>query len=227
MVSSSKATSKTAGKKTPASASGVPVYSQTGQAAGQLPWDAAYAQEKINLTALTQYVRIYRINQRQGTVSTKTRGEVSGSTRKIYRQKGTGRARHGDIKAPIFVGGGVVGGPKPRRFHAKMNKRQNRALLLNALAWKIKETGVVGCDDAWLALTKTKQVSDALTSLKRQANTILLVLPDRSVALAKSARNLAKVTVTTGSDLNPYAVLNHQLIVFNQSCWNKLFKKQP
>src|SRR3989338_9847754 len=93
---------------------------------------------------LAQYVRVYLANRRQGTASAKTRAEVKGSTRKIYKQKGTGKARHGDIKAPIFIGGGVVGGPIPRDFSLKFNKKQKRKVLFYALTLKLKQKDIFG-----------------------------------------------------------------------------------
>ena len=105
---------------------------------------------------MNQYVHIYLTNQRQGTVSTKTRSEVRGSTRKIYRQKGTGRARHGAKKAPIFVGGGITFGPKPRIFALSMNKKQKKLALVSALSYALKEKKISGAQERPSMEPKTK-----------------------------------------------------------------------
>ena len=113
-------------KKTVKAGLTIPVYGLDGKEKGaaELPKEIFTVEASPKL--LAQYVRVYLVNRRQGTASTKTRGEVSGSTRKIYKQKGTGKARHGDIKAPIFTGGGVVGGPKPQDYSLKLNKKQTK-----------------------------------------------------------------------------------------------------
>src|SRR5581483_3879222 len=115
------------------------VYDLKGKAIGRvtLPSEVFGVEENPHL--LAQAVRVYLANQRQGTVSTKTRGEVQGSTRKIYRQKGTGRARHGGIRAPIFVHGGIVFGPKPREFSLSMPQKMRRLALFTALSGKVKD----------------------------------------------------------------------------------------
>ena len=122
----------------------VPVYDIKGKEKGTLilPKEAFAVSVKPQL--LAQAVRVYQFNRRQGTASTKTRGEVTGSTRKIYRQKGTGRARHGDIKAPIFVGGGIVGGPKPKDYSLGINKKQKTKAFFGALTLKLKEKNILG-----------------------------------------------------------------------------------
>ena len=114
----------------------IPVYDLDGKEKSTLEVAKEIFGIESNPKLIAQYVRVYHANQRQGTSSTKTRGEVRGSTRKIYRQKGTGKARHGDIKAPIFVGGGVVGGPQPGKHSLKLNKKQIKKSLFTALSLK-------------------------------------------------------------------------------------------
>ncbi len=203
-----------------------PVYTLDGRVVGELTTSTEFNKRKINPTALAQYVRVYLINQRQGTASTKTRSEVVGSTRKIYRQKGTGKARHGDIKAPIFVGGGIVGGPKPRHFHSKMNKQQIRVLIKDALFLKIKDQQLVGLTDDFLKISKTKNFANELAKFSKKAKRILLVVPNMKSALVKAARNIVGVSVITINSLNPYVILNHQLIVFMQSSWEESLTNQ-
>src|SRR3989344_7204583 len=112
----------------------VPVYEISGKEKGSLSLPKEAFSVDVNKALLAQAVRVYQSNQRQGTASTKTRGEVVGSTRKIYRQKGTGRARHGDIKAPIFVGGGVAHGPKSANYRKSISQKMRRIALLGALS---------------------------------------------------------------------------------------------
>ena len=111
----------------------------------ELPKDVFAATE--NKSLLAQAVRVYLVNQRQGNVKVKTRSEVIGSTRKIYRQKGTGKARHGAIKAPIFVGGGVAHGPKQKEYNLKFNKKEKKLALYGALSSKLKEKKIFGLDE--------------------------------------------------------------------------------
>src|SRR3989344_8251049 len=111
----------------------------------------------VNKSLLTQAVRVYLVNQRQGNVKVKTRSEVIGSTRKIYRQKGPGKARHGAIKAPIFVGGGVAHGPKQKNYNLKFNKKEKKIALFAALSEKLKEKKIFGLENKALTIEpKTK-----------------------------------------------------------------------
>ncbi|MBI3366089.1 50S ribosomal protein L4 [Candidatus Roizmanbacteria bacterium] len=165
---------------------------------------------------LAQYVRVYLANQRQGTASTKTRGEVTGSTRKIYRQKGTGRARHGSIKAPIFVGGGIVGGPKPRDYSLKMNKKQKRKSLFLALTLKRNEDAILVADKTLLSIEpKTKFVAEFLSNAGLQNKKVLFVLPKMEKNnFILASRNIPYVQFETATSLNPYMLLAAEKIIF-------------
>ena len=130
-----------------------------------------------NPSLLAQAVRVYLVNQRQGNVSVKTRSEVVGSTRKIYRQKGTGKARHGAIKAPIFVGGGVAHGPKQKDYNLKFSKKEKRIALFAALSEKLKEKKIIGLEDKALTIKpKTKIFVNFLEKLKLSDKNNLIVL---------------------------------------------------
>src|SRR3989344_5158891 len=173
----------------------VPVYEISGKEKGSLSLPKEAFSVDVNKALLAQAVRVYQSNQRQGTASTKTRGEVVGSTRKIYRQKGTGRARHGDIKAPIFVGGGIVGGPKPKDFSLKINKKQKTKAFFSALTLKLKENNIMGIvDEALKIKPKTKIVADFLEALKFSGKKITFVLPKlEKNNFVLASRNLSKV----------------------------------
>src|SRR3989338_4919632 len=138
-----KTVKKTETKKSSAGLT-IPVYDLNGKEKGTVELAKEIFAVEASPKLLAQYVRVYLANRRQGTASTKTRGEITGSTRKIYKQKGTGRDRHGDIKAPIFVGGGTVGGPKPRDYSLKFNKKQTKKALFYSLSLKFKEQGIFG-----------------------------------------------------------------------------------
>lgn len=205
----------------------IPVYDPSGSQKGTVEFPKELFVADVNPKLLAQYVRVYLTNQRQGTASTKTRSEVKGSTRKIYRQKGTGRARHGDIKAPIFVGGGVVGGPRPKDYRLKMNKKQIRKAFLYSLSSKLKEKGIVGLSNLFKDIEpKTKNFYQFLKSLDLTKEKILLVFPKlEKENVVRAARNLPNVEITSDSSLNAYIILkNNKLFLFEDSL--KMMAKQ-
>lgn len=192
----------------------IPVYDLAGKESGSLELPKDIFRVEASPKLLSQYVRIYLANQRRGTASTKTRGDVVGSTRKIYRQKGTGRARHGDIKAPVFVGGGIVGGPKPRDFSRTMNKKQKRKALLYALTLKYKEKGLLGLSTDFLHIeAETKRMNEILKMLDLTNNKILLLLSKLEKSnLLLAVRNLPNMSVSDINSINPYIILKNQKI---------------
>src|SRR3989338_7040764 len=137
----------------------VPVYSMVGTSSGTLALPKEFFGAKVNKALLTQALRVYISNQKTHPGSTKTRGEVKGSTAKIYRQKGTGRARHGAIRAPIFVGGGITFGPKPRDVRLTLSKKMKKAALLSAFSLKMREKEILGLSGIDKASGKTKEIS--------------------------------------------------------------------
>lgn len=180
---------------------------------------------EVNPKLLAQYLRVYLINQRQGTASTKTRSEVTGSTRKIYRQKGTGKARHGDIKAPIFVGGGIVGGPKPKEYSLKINKKQKRKALFYALSLKARE-GIIGLINQFLKIQpKTKIIIDFFKKIDLDGKKILIILPElKKNNLVLAARNISYVDLIDAKSINPYLILKSEKIIFVKSALEILTK---
>lgn len=165
---------------------------------------------------LAQYVRVYLANQRQGNASAKSRGEVNGSTKKIYRQKGTGRARHGSKKAPIFIGGGIVGGPQTKDHSLKMNKKQKQKALLYSLSMKAKEGAIVGIENEFMKMKpKTKTVAEFMKNIGTHEVKTLIVVPKMETnGLMLSIRNLEKVCAVSALSINAYEILNHQKIIF-------------
>ncbi len=174
---------------------------------------------KVNNPLMSQAVRIYLSNQRRGTVKTKSRGEVKISTRKIYRQKGTGRARHGAKSAPIFVGGGIAFGPKPRDYSLKLNQKMRKAALFSALTAKLK-AGEIKIVKGYEKLEpKTKIMSQALNGLALEGKNpqLLLVTPKATKDfenVVKSARNISGVSIRASNLLNTYEVLKNKNIIF-------------
>jgi large subunit ribosomal protein L4 len=171
-----------------------------------------------NKTLIAQAVRVYLANQRQGNASTKTRSEVKGSAKKVYRQKGTGRARHGAITGPIFVGGGIVFGPHPHDFSLKFPKKMRQAALVSALSEKASE-GVVRVVDGDFS-GKTKEVSKLMKSLnlivKNEVNKVLFVVDKNENAL-RAAQNIAGLTLENAQTLTTYNVVASRNIVFLKS----------
>jgi len=182
---------------------------------------------KINPKNLALYIRFYLSNQRQGTVSTKTRAEVSGSTRKIYRQKGTGRARHGDIKAPIFVGGGVVFGPKPRDYSLKFNKKQKQKALLESLVYQFNHGRLLVFDNSFLVIEpKTKKLFSFFqdNNLVEQKKLIVLLKMEKN-NLILAGRNIKNLNFISLESLNPYELLKAEKIFFLESAFNNLIER--
>jgi len=193
----------------------IPIYDLTGEIKKYQSLPKEILASEINNKLLAQSVRVYLANRRQGTASTKTRGEVTGSTRKIYRQKGTGRARHGDIKAPIFVGGGVVGGPKPKDFSLKLNKKQRRKALFGALSLKFKNKEIIGLSNKSLEIKpKTKNLISFFRKVNLEKDKKLLIVPEKEADnLRLAARNIPGVKIISVKSINCYQILNHQGIL--------------
>ncbi len=201
------------------------VVDMAGKAAGSVTLPLEIFGAKVNPILMAQAVRVYLANQRQGTARTKTRGEVNASKRKIYRQKGTGRARHGALSAPLFIGGGTTFGPKPRDFSLKMPTKMRKAALFSALTQKFvnKEIMVVDTDGV---KGKTKEMVQMLKTLqmldkKGKANKVLFIT-DGADVVKKSARNLEGVNMTNVSTLSTYTVLNHKNVLFVKSALEKM-----
>lgn len=167
-------------------------------------------------------VRQYLANQRQGTHKSKERAEIAGSTRKIKRQKGTGTARAGSIKSPVFRGGGRVFGPRPRNYGFKLNKKVKRLARKSALASKLQNDGIVIIEDFTFNAPQTKQYIEILANLNIADKKSLLVTGENDQNLYISSKNLKKADVMTVNDLNTYAVLNTNCLILSESSIEKM-----
>ncbi len=162
-------------------------------------------------------VKQYLANQRQGTAKSKERSELSGSTRKLGRQKGGGGARRGDINSPLLVGGARVFGPKPRDYRFKLNKKVKNLARRSALSYKAQENAIVIVEDFTLDVPKTKDFVNIAKNLKVEGRKSLLVLPEANKNVYLSARNLQQADVMTASTLNTYKVLNADVLVVTEN----------
>jgi large subunit ribosomal protein L4 len=162
-------------------------------------------------------VKQYLANQRQGTHKSKERSEVSGSTKKLKKQKGTGGARSGDINSPLFVGGGRVFGPRPRDYRFKLNKKLKRLARKSAISYKAKENNILVIEDFAFEAPKTKNFIEILNNLKIFDKKTLLVLFESNKSVYLSSRNLGRVKVVNITDLNTYDILNANNIMFLES----------
>jgi large subunit ribosomal protein L4 len=162
-------------------------------------------------------VKQYLANQRQGTHKAKERSEVSGSTRKLIRQKGGGGARRGDINSPLLVGGGRVFGPTPRDYRFKLNKKVKVLARKSALSYKAKDNQILVVEDFSFDAPKTKDFVALTKNLQVADKKIVLVLPNQNKNVYLSARNLEKVKVVTASEINAYTILNCSSLVLAES----------
>lgn len=162
-------------------------------------------------------VKQFLANKRQGTHKSKERSEVSGSTRKLIRQKGGGGARRGDINSPVLVGGGRVFGPRPRDYEFKLNKKVKSLARKSALSYKAKNSAIVVVEDFNMEAPKTKEFVTITKNLKVADKKLLMVLPEKNNFVYLSARNLQKAKVVTVSDINTYSVLDAANLVLTES----------
>lgn len=162
-------------------------------------------------------VKHYLASQRQGTHKAKERNEVTGSRRKLIRQKGSGGARRGDIKSPLLVGGGRVFGPTPRCYRFKINKKEKALARKSALSLKAQNDAIIIVEDIQLDAPKTKTMVDFAKKMQLADKKILLVLPSQNKNVYLSARNLGKVEVITASDINTYKIMNCANLVLTES----------
>ena len=189
----------------------VTVYNMEGNEVGTMELNDAVFGVEINEHLVHLAVVRQLANNRQGTQKAKTRSEVSGGGRKPWRQKGTGHARQGSIRAPQWTGGGVVFAPVPRDYEVKMNKKERRAALKSALTSKVQENKLVVVDSFALAEAKTKEMQKVLTNLK--ADKALVVTADDDQKVVLSARNIADVQTATVNTINVYDVMKHNTVV--------------
>ena len=189
----------------------VTVYNMGGNEVGTMELNDAVFGAPINEHLVHLAVVRQLANKRQGTQKAKTRSEVSGGGRKPWRQKGTGHARQGSIRAPQWTGGGVVFAPVPRDYSVKMNKKERRAALRSALTSKVQDNKLVVVENLALAEIKTKEMQRVLNNLKADKALVITATDDQNVIL--SARNIADVQTATVNTMNVYDVMKHNTVV--------------
>lgn len=200
----------------------VTVYNMQGESVGEIDLKDEVFGVTANEGLVHQAVVRQLANRRQGTAATKTRAQVSGGGRKPWRQKGTGRARHGSIRSPIWVGGGTTFGPQPRDYRQKMPKKARREALRSALSGKVEAGDFVVVDEIRFDAPKTKLMSEVLGKVANGSARSLVVTEDGDRQVVLSARNIAGVNTTRAADLNVYDVLDHNKVVVTRDAVAKI-----
>ncbi len=195
------------------------VYNINGQDTGKKVTlnDEVFAIPEPNEHAVYLSVKQYLGNQRQGTHKSKERSEIMGSTKKLGRQKGGGGARHGDIKSPLFHGGGRVFGPRPRNYYTKLNKKVKDLARRSALTYKAQNNQIIVVEDFDFAAPRTKDFVAITKALNLDGKKVLLVLEDIKRNVYMSARNVETAKVYTARDLNTYCVLDNRAMIVTES----------
>ena len=189
----------------------VTVYNMEGKEVGTMELNDAVFGVEINEHLVHLAVVRQLANKRQGTQKAKTRSEVSGGGRKPWRQKGTGHARQGSIRAAQWTGGGIIFAPTPRDYEVKINKKERRAALKSALTSKVQDNKLIVVDELKLDQIKTKEMQKVLTNLKAEKALVITADNDQNVVL--SARNIADVETATPATINTYDVMKHNTVV--------------
>jgi len=197
------------------------VKDHQGNATGELEVQWPLIENGRGTQAVHQTIVAFRAAQRQGTACTKTMGEVNGSGKKPWRQKGTGRARAGSFASPLWRGGGVVFGPKPRDYRQKISRQTRRLALNKALSERLKAGDVVVVEDLKLATPKTKEFLQTMTALQ-VFGSVLIVTAQPDTNLRLSARNVPDVSVISIQALNPYQVLRFDKLILTRPAWAEL-----
>ncbi|SFE56012.1 LSU ribosomal protein L4P [Thermoanaerobacter thermohydrosulfuricus] len=192
----------------------VAVYNVKGEQVGEIELKDSVFGVPVNVPVMHEAVLNYLANQRQGTHSTKTRGEVRGGGRKPWRQKGTGRARQGSIRAPQWIKGGIVFGPKPRDYSYKLPKKVKRLALKSALSSKVRDNEIIVLDEFKLDQPKTKKVVELLKNFN--VNSALIVVPEGEKNVELSARNIPGVKTLYANYLNTYDILKYDKFIITK-----------
>ena len=196
------------------------LYNMEGAAIGEVELSEALFAAPINTAAMHLVVRSILANQRQGTQSALTRGEVRGGGRKPWRQKGTGRARQGSTRSPQWAGGGVVFAPVPRDYSFKLNKKEKRAALKSALTSKVQGSSLIVVDELKFDEIKTKNFTNVMNNLKVEKG--LVVIADNDINVVMSARNVADVDTTLVNTINVYDVMKAKTVVLTKDAVAKI-----
>ena len=200
----------------------ISIKNTAGKDSGELEVKFAMIENGKGTQAVHDAVTAYRAAQRSGTACTKTAGEVAGTNKKPWKQKGTGRARAGSFQSPLWVGGGVVFGPKPRDFSKKISKKTRALALRKALSERLKLGDVIVVDDLKLASHKTKDFMKVIDALELTGTTLVVSGGEENQNRARAVNNISFVTITTSDSLNTYDVLRPDKLLFTKSAFEKV-----
>ena len=202
----------------------VPVYTLLGKEAGSLALPKEVFGAKVNKQLLSQAMRVYLNNRKTITASTKTRGQVQGSSAKIYAQKGTGRARHGSIRANIFVGGGIVFGHKHRKVIMDLPKKMKKAALISAFSSKATDKKISAISGFDKATGKTKEIASLLKTMNSKMPSTLIITDKRTDNVLQAVKNMKNVTILESTTVNAYEVLKHNILLVTKEAVDSLAK---
>ncbi len=194
----------------------VAVYDMNGAQIGELELNDSVFGIKPNKTVLYEFVKMQMANKRVGTASSKTRAEVRGGGKKPWRQKGTGRARAGTIRSPLWKGGGIIFGPRPRDYSYRLPRKVRRLAMCSALSSKVIEENLIIIDKLNFVEPKTKLMVDTLSKLNLAGRKALIVTADGNVNTAKSARNIPGIKALRADYINVYDLLNHDTLLITK-----------
>lgn len=202
----------------------LPVYNMQGEEVEKINLNPDVFDGKVNEAVVYQAVVMYQANKRKGTASTKTQGEVSGGGRKPWKQKGTGRARVGSIRSPLWRGGGVIFGPYPRDYSYSIPKKIQRLALKSSLNSKLKDNALLVIDEIKVDKPKTKEFVSFLASFK-VTDKSLVVLDSLDSNIDRSSRNIPIVTTKRFQDVNTYDILNHKKLILTKKSLDGLVER--
>ncbi|HHT9158530.1 MAG: 50S ribosomal protein L4 [Planctomycetes bacterium GWF2_39_10] len=200
----------------------IQVYNKQGEKVDKMPLDEERFGKRIRNRLLRDAVIMYEANKRQGTASTKTKAEVAGGGRKPWVQKHTGRARAGSIRSPLWKGGGVAFGPKPRDYSYSIPKKARKLALFSALASKVRDNEMVVVEDLNFDAPKTRQIVEILKTLGINGDRCLIVIPKADEIVWKSARNIPYIRVMPSAELNAYEVLRSKKILITKEAFSNI-----
>lgn len=195
-------------------------FNQSGKELDKVELNDSVFNDKINKHVVHQVVNAQLAARRGGNASTKTRGKVRGGGRKPWRQKGTGRARHGSIRSPLWVGGGITFGPSPRSYDKKLTKKMKKLALRSVLTDKVERDELILVDKIELDQPKTKAVVQMLADLNLEDKKVVLVMPEKDKNLYLSARNIPHVKTLLAGSINAYDLLDNEMIIFIEEAVN-------
>jgi large subunit ribosomal protein L4 len=201
----------------------IEIYNIKGKSVGKIELDKEIFNGEVNEPVLYQVIKMYEANQRQGTASTKTRSDVRGGGKKPWKQKGTGRARAGTIRSPLWRGGGIVFGPHPRDYSYQVPKSVKRLALISSLNAKLNDKNLIVIDEIKLEKPKTKEFAAVLRNIKAEKKP-LLVLEEKNEVVVRASRNMANLLLRDYKSLNAYEVLKQQKLVLTQKALAALTK---